>query len=199
LSSVFVAFLRIESSVKSGNVRDATTTFQTILEKKPSSTVFAKFAEFCASQGDVDQAKKYFHKSVAMNELNPVPYNVLGHFLVSMDNHENAISAFRKGLELNPYDESALLSLAKCLTKDGYHCEEAERLLQRGALLNQETNVDVQGRLEMITEKPTGMNVGSREKQKALEAAERKETLEHVSTYLDFLFSQKKALFPAPF
>jgi tetratricopeptide (TPR) repeat protein len=190
LSSAFLGLQRAASCVESGNVPAARRAFEGLMKRKRCSSVIARCAAFYASQRMRDEAVDLFREAVQVNPWNPLVFVLMGECAATHD-ERRAIRAFSKALELDAYDSSALVGLAKLLPR---YDEQVEQLLQRALVLHS-ANEQASVRLESlqqgsaaILERADAMKIAGRQ--------ERKEAAEHISSYLLFLNSERKILFP---
>jgi tetratricopeptide (TPR) repeat protein len=80
-------------------------------------------------------AEEYAHKAVALDPKLPLAHQLLGEVYLYHSQIEEAITEFRKELEINPGDAAAYYKLADGYSREQKY-EEAERLLQRSIWLD---------------------------------------------------------------
>ena len=78
------------------------------------------------SQSRLEEAKTMFQKSIAMSDCLPQPWGNIGAILAMQGHHDEAESALRRALELEPTYEYALENLAvlEKMRKEGKHLAE---------------------------------------------------------------------------
>ena len=194
LASVYLALRKARSAMLSGNSRDARATFESLVRHRPSSSVLAHYAAFCATQGDETRALQLFRESAAANPQNPLPLILFAH-CVAVSDPKKATQALRGALELDKYDPEALVDLATVISADGSHSSEAVYLLRR-ALLLQPGNDAAMARLATLSEPPSAIGVRRADQLKITQGSEKKAVVDHISTYLDHLNFERLALFP---
>ena len=196
LARAFVGLQRAASSVASGNARAALRTFEALAAGAPCSAVLARFAIFCAAQGDHRGAVELCREAAACNGRNPLVYVLFAQCLAS--DPARAARAFRRALELDPYDSRALAGLALCLSERGYDAFPEARALLARALLLDPADEAASARLASLSEPPSALGLCRADAIKLAERAEEKETVEHLKSFINYLDYERQALFPGP-
>ncbi len=85
--------------------------------------------------GDLDEAKRTFKKAAEVAPNDPLPYFSLGILADDRGKHQDAISYYRRSLEVDPKFEDALYNLA-AVYADLRRFDEAKALLEKLLVLN---------------------------------------------------------------
>lgn len=81
-------------------------------------------------QEKLEKARQWVHRAIAVDHLEPFSHVVLGWLRIQSGDHDRALAAFEKALELNPYSSRTMISVAEANAFCG-RIERARELADR--------------------------------------------------------------------
>jgi len=119
-------------AVTERNLRDTNAELATLqtfaLQESDFEDLFIRLVQLCGERQDWSSVTNYAERLLAINPLSPVPYRGLAQADTALGNNEQAITAYRKLLVLDPPDPADThFQLAKLLHARGSSEAEAKR------------------------------------------------------------------------
>lgn len=197
ISTAYKGLQRAASCMESGNFAAARRVFAGLLKHKPCSGVMARYAAFCATQGDEEEALELFRRAAETNPHNTLTLVLFGQCVAQSD-PDRAEQAFKRALRLDPYEATASEGAGLSLTAGGEGGGgQGEALLRRALLLAPNTSLSSAARLQSLN-RPIPDPRGNPRAERALLADQKEKQLvqSHIGLYLDHLNFERLALFP---
>ena len=99
-----------------------------LLHDNPGSIIFARYAEECAREGDVERALDILHNGIEANPVYAPGYSLMGSLYYSQKKYKEAMKYWRQGLELDPLMPRDMYLLGKHCLENGMMAEAVNYL-----------------------------------------------------------------------
>ena len=86
---------------KNNNLEESIIIYKKILSIEKSFKIYDRLGEVYIKKDQYEQSKKYFNKSLLINEKNPTTQNNLGMVLAYLDEEKKSITHFKKAISLD--------------------------------------------------------------------------------------------------
>ncbi|MCD6531088.1 tetratricopeptide repeat protein, partial [bacterium] len=104
--------------------------FREYIENNPTSLAFARLSEILFNAGRTDAAITLLEKGLEQNPAYLTAYNLLGDFYYQKGELERAKQAYKRTIDLDPFNLNALANLLKIAVEQGNFAEAGARIFQ---------------------------------------------------------------------
>jgi len=104
--------------------------FREYIENNPTSLAFARLSEILFNAGRTDAAITLLEKGLEQNPAYLTAYNLLGDFYYKKGELERAKQAYKRTIDLDPFNLNALANLLKIAVEQGNFAEAGARIFQ---------------------------------------------------------------------
>ena len=104
--------------------------FREYIENNPTSLAFARLSEILFNAGRTDAAITLLEKGLEQNPAYLTAYNLLGDFYYKKGELEKAKQAYKRTIDLDPFNLNALANLLKIAVEQGNFAEAGARIFQ---------------------------------------------------------------------